>query len=97
MANTLHIMSWAMVEACFRRLDLALAGDATLVIYGPFKRAGQHTSDSNAAFDADLRQRDPAMGLRDLQAVAKLAAAIGFAEPKIHALPANNLGLVFDR
>jgi hypothetical protein len=97
MANTLHIMSWPMVDACFRRLDAALAGDATLVIYGPFRRDGRHTSESNAQFDADLRQRDPAMGVRDLQAVTKLAVAIGFAEPRIHAMPANNFGLVFER
>ena len=97
MANTLHIMSWPMVEACFRRLDLALATDATLMVYGPFRRDGQHTSESNAAFDADLRQRDPAMGIRDLDAVAGLASAIGFGPPQVHAMPANNLLLAFVR
>lgn len=97
MANTLHIMSWEMVEACFRRLDRALASSATLLVYGPFKRGGRHTAESNAAFDAELRARDPAMGVRDLESVAALARGIGCAEPEVQAMPANNFCLVFRR
>lgn len=97
MANTLHIMSWAMVEACFGRLDRALGADAVLAVYGPFKREGAHTSDSNRAFDAELRRRDPAMGIRDLEQVGALARAIGFAEPAVRTMPANNLCLLFQR
>lgn len=96
-ANTLHIMSWPMVEACFERIDRALAGSASLLVYGPFKRDGAHTSVSNAEFDAGLKRRDPAMGIRDLEAVAGLAAGIGFAPPRVHRMPANNLGLEFRR
>jgi SAM-dependent methyltransferase len=97
MANTLHIMSWAMVEACFERVNHALAGEAALVVYGPFKRQGQNTSDSNAAFDADLKRRDPVMGIRDIESIAALAESVGFDGGEIHSLPANNLCLVFRR
>ena len=96
-ANTLHIMSWEMVKACFRRIHRAAADDAVLAIYGPFKREAAHTSSSNHDFDAELRRRDPAMGIRDLEAVSALAAAIGFSEPEVRPMPANNLSLLFRR
>lgn len=89
-ANTLHIMGWPAVQALFAGLPAVLAGDALLAIYGPFKRHGQHTSDGNAAFDAQLRAQDPAMGLRDAEAVDALARQAGL---RLHAdlpMPANN-------
>lgn len=96
-ANTLHIMAWAEVEALFRGLDTALESDATLVVYGPFRIGGRHTSESNAAFDAELRQRAAHMGVRDLEAVDALARGIGFGAVVDHALPANNRCLVWQR
>ncbi len=66
-ANTLHIMSWEEVERFFDRLQHTLATDATLAIYGPFNYGGKFTSDSNAAFDADLKQRADHMGIRDIR------------------------------
>lgn len=96
-ANTTHIMDWAEVEAMFAGLDRVLAADATVVIYGPFHRGGRPTSDSNAAFDADLRARDPGMGLRDVEAVQALAAGIGLRCVDDVAMPANNACLVWQR
>lgn len=89
-ANTLHIMGWPAVQALFAGLPAVLASDALLAIYGPFKRHGQHTSDGNAAFDAQLRAQNPAMGLRDVEAVDALAQQAGL---QLHAdlpMPANN-------
>ena len=68
-----------------------------LYVYGPFRREGRHTAPSNEAFDRDLRTRDPAWGVRDIEAVAALAEAHGFAEPLITEMPANNLSLFFER
>jgi hypothetical protein len=51
----------------------------------------------NAAFDADLRARNPAWGLRVLEEVAALAAVAGFEAPSIEAMPANNTLVVFRR
>ena len=76
-ANTLHIMSWPEVQSLLANLPQVLADEATLVIYGPFNFAGQFTSPSNAAFDADLRAGDPRRGIRDLEAVQALAAEAG--------------------
>jgi hypothetical protein len=96
-ANTLHIMGWPEVERLFAALPGVVAADATLAIYGPFKRRGEHTSESNAAFDASLRARDPRQGLRDVEAVDALARAAGFAGLDDRAMPANNRCLVWRR
>lgn len=90
-ANTLHIMSWPEVQQLFARLPEVMEADASLVVYGPFNIDGRHTSASNAAFDAQLRLRDPAMGLRDLADVDALARAMGLRMQPPVAMPANNL------
>lgn len=96
-ANTLHIMGWAEVRALFDGLDRVLGADATVIAYGPFNRGGDYTSDSNAAFDAALRARDPASGLRDAEAVDALAAGIGLRLIEDAAMPANNRCRVWRR
>ena len=96
-ANTLHIMAWREVEAFFAGLETALANDAKLAVYGPFNYGGAFTSDSNAAFDASLKARDPARGIRDFEAVDALARAIGLRLVVDAPMPANNRLLVWHR
>jgi hypothetical protein len=61
-----------------------------VAIYGPFNIDGRFTSDSNAAFDRDLKMRGAHMGLRDTAAVDALAASVGFELADEVAMPANN-------
>lgn len=96
-ANTLHIMAWEEVQQLFARLPEVLAPEASLVVYGPFKFEGAHTSDSNAAFDARLKSDDPVRGIRDFEAVETLAQAAGFELQDHHHMPANNRCLVWTR
>jgi cyclopropane fatty-acyl-phospholipid synthase-like methyltransferase len=96
-ANTLHIMSWGEVEALFAALPALTSADAKLAIYGPFNYGGRHTSASNAAFDESLRSRAPHMGIRDKEAVDRLARTAGFALLDDVAMPANNRTLVWQR
>ena len=96
-ANTLHIMSWSEVEALFAALPALASADAKLAIYGPFNYGGRHTSASNAAFDESLRSRAAHMGIRDREAVDRLARAAGFALLDDVAMPANNRTLVWQR
>ena len=96
-ANTLHIMSWPEVEAFLSGVGQVLAVGGVLVVYGPFRYAGRFTSDSNAAFDRSLRERDPASGIRDIETVRGLAEAQGFALTADHAMPANNQLVVWVR
>lgn len=94
-ANTLHIMSWREVEAFFARLAQVLNPGAVVAVYGPFRYAGAHTSESNAAFDQSLRAGSAQRGIRDFEAVDKLAAGAGLSLLVDHAMPANNRCLVW--
>lgn len=96
-ANTLHIMGWPQVQALFAGLPAVMAPDALLVVYGPFNRDGHFTSESNRAFDAMLRERDAASGIRDAEAVDALAASVGLQLLDDVALPANNCCRVWSR
>jgi SAM-dependent methyltransferase len=94
-ANTLHIMAWPEAEAFFRGVGRTLAPRGRLAVYGPFRFEGNDTSASNAEFDAYLRRRDAASGIRDFEAVDALAAAVGLQLAANHAMPANNQLLVW--
>jgi cyclopropane fatty-acyl-phospholipid synthase-like methyltransferase len=89
-ANTLHIMAWPEVERLFAALPAVTVADARLAIYGPFNIDGRFTSDSNAAFDRDLKMRGAHMGIRDTADVDALAADAGFDLIDDVAMPANN-------
>ncbi|MDV6319482.1 DUF938 domain-containing protein [Chromohalobacter sp. HP20-39] len=95
--NMLHISPWAATQALLREAGQRLPENGVLVVYGPFMRDGEHTAASNAAFDADLRQRDPAWGIRALEDVEAEARLNGLALQRVDELPANNLGAVFLR
>jgi hypothetical protein len=95
-ANTCHIMSWPQVERMFAgiaRMDSVQA----FCLYGPFNYGGRPTSGSNARFDAMLRARDPASGLRDYEAVTALARRCALTPKEDNPMPANNRLLVFER
>ncbi|HEX6997860.1 MAG TPA: DUF938 domain-containing protein [Gammaproteobacteria bacterium] len=95
--NMIHIAPWAAAEGLFAGAAEVLAAGAPLVLYGPFMIDGRHTAPSNEAFDASLRARDPAWGVRDLRDVRALAGRCGFAFAERVAMPANNLTVVFRR
>ncbi len=96
-ANTLHIVSWSRVERFFRHVGTQLTEGGVLVVYGPFNSGGRFTSEGNAQFDAMLRVRDPASGIRDIEAVDVLARGQGFTLAEDIAMPANNRTLVWRR
>jgi len=96
-ANTAHIMSWSEVESMFAGVARVLGAPGVFALYGPFNRDGHFTSESNQAFDASLRARDPKMGLRDDQALQALAREHGLRFTGEHAMPANNRLLLWTR
>jgi Protein of unknown function (DUF938) len=95
--NLIHIAPWTAAIGLMRGAADILPIGGVLFLYGPFRRNGHHTAPSNQAFDRDLRTRNPAWGVRDLEAVAALAKAHGFAQPVVEETPANNLSLIFLR
>lgn len=94
-ANTCHIMSWPSVENLFAELGTLLEQDAVLAIYGPFNYQGHFTSESNARFDQWLKQVAPHQGIRDFEAVDRLAQKMGFILTEDNPMPANNRLLVW--
>jgi SAM-dependent methyltransferase len=93
--NMIHISPWEAAQALMKGAGARIASAGSLVLYGPYRRGGAHTAPSNEAFDADLRSRDPAWGVRDMEEVEALAQAQGFACEARVAMPANNFSLVF--
>jgi SAM-dependent methyltransferase len=93
--NMIHISPWAACEGLMAGAARLLGQGGVLALYGPYRRAGLAMAPGNAAFDADLRARDPDWGLRILEDVAGLAASCGFGAPAIEAMPADNLMLLF--
>jgi SAM-dependent methyltransferase len=89
-ANTAHIMSIDAVEKLFALVGAALSANGLFCLYGPFRRAGQFNTKSNATFHHYLRGRDVAMGIRHLEALDEFAARSGLARVRLYAMPANN-------
>jgi len=96
-ANTVHIVSWPAVQLMFAGIGRVLAPGGVLCMYGPFNYGGRFTSESNARFDVWLKNRDPASGVRDFEAINQLAEAQGLTLLRDIAMPANNRTLVWQR
>jgi len=94
-ANTLHIVSWPLVIKFFQGVGEHLSSDGKLCIYGPFNYQEKFTSQSNADFDVWLKNIDVERGIRDIEAISKLANEQGLALIHDHTMPANNRLLVF--
>jgi hypothetical protein len=95
--NMVHISPW---EAALGLLDGAarvLPGGGKLILYGPWLVAGVETAPSNLAFDADLKRRNPAWGLRQLEQFAAEAERRGLIMSDQREMPANNRMLLFTR
>lgn len=96
-ANLLHISPWATTPGLMQGAARHLAAHGLLVLYGPYLEDCVPTAVSNLAFDADLRARNPAWGLRRLTDVLLQAHTAGLHLQERVALPANNLLLVLAR
>jgi SAM-dependent methyltransferase len=96
-ANTAHIMHWSEVEALFSGVGELLPENGFFLLYGPFNYEGRYTSDSNERFDARLKSRDPLSGIRDFEALVRLASRAGLLLRQDFAMPANNRILFWEK
>ena len=96
-ANMIHIAPWPVCGALINGAARHLSPSGLLILYGPYVEAGVATAPSNLAFDADLRRRNPAWGLRHLGDVLGLAQSAALALQQRVAMPSNNLLLVLGR
>jgi hypothetical protein len=86
---------WAACAALMQGAARHLLADGLLVTYGPYFEEEAPAAPSNLAFDQDLRARNPEWGIRRLEDVVAEARRAGLALRERHAMPANNLLLVF--
>lgn len=96
-ANLIHISPWSCTAALLRLAAQRLRPAGQLICYGPYLEDGVETAASNLAFDADLRARNPAWGLRRLSDVSAAAASVGLQLQQRIAMPTNNLLLAWGR
>jgi hypothetical protein len=93
--NMIHIAPWAATEALFAGTAAILPVGGLVITYGPYAFDGDHGAESNRTFDASLRARNPAWGVRDVRDIDACAAACGFAELGRFSMPANNHVLAY--
>lgn len=93
--NMVHISPWTATEGLIAGAGRVLPSNGVLFLYGPYIEAGVETAPSNLAFDASLKNRNPAWGLRRREAMTAVAARHGLTLSERVAMPANNLSLVF--
>ncbi|WP_137919324.1 DUF938 domain-containing protein [Hydrogenophaga sp. 2FB] len=96
-ANMLHIAPWATCGALMQGAARHLAPRGLLITYGPYLEDGVPTSPGNLAFDDSLRRENAAWGIRRREDVEQEARRAGFVLHERHAMPANNLLLVWAR
>ena len=94
-ANMLHISPWATCTALMQGSARHLASGGQLVTYGPYFERDVPASEGNVAFDECLREQNPAWGIRGVEDVVHVAAQSGLQLQARHAMPANNLLLVW--
>uniref|UniRef100_A0A0A9YLP8 Uncharacterized protein n=2 Tax=Lygus hesperus TaxID=30085 RepID=A0A0A9YLP8_LYGHE len=96
--NLVHVSPWACSEGLFKGCSVVLKPGGLLFTYGPFAENGVISPESNIEFDRNIREQDPAWGLRDIERELKpLASSVGIDLINQHDLPANNRLLVWKK
>lgn len=97
LVNLLHLIATAQARILISEAAGALAPGGRVVIYGPFMRAGELTSQGDASFHASLTAHDPEIGYKDDFEMMDLLQANGLDMVDVVEMPANNLALVAEK
>lgn len=88
--NTVHIVAWKGVENLFAGAGRVLEPGGVMYVYGAYRYATRPLEPSNENFDQWLKDRDPASGVRDFEAVNALAERHGLRLREDRAMHGNN-------
>ena len=94
-SNVMHIAPIATTAALFRGAARHLKTAGTLLVYGAVFLPDEEPVASNVAFDRELRERNPAYGVRTLAQLSDLAADAGLGQPVVRRMPNHNVMLRF--
>lgn len=97
MANIFHLITDAQATAILTQCAQALNPGGVLMIYGPFMRDGQLTSDGDARFHANIQAADPLRGYKDDAQMMDWLTDHGLSVARPLDMPANNLYLIARR
>lgn len=97
LVNLLHLISMAEVQTVITEGARALAPGGRFVIYGPFMRAGELTSEGDRAFHESLTAQDANIGYKDDFDIMDLLQDAGLEMREVIEMPANNLALVAEK
>ncbi|WP_298920564.1 DUF938 domain-containing protein [uncultured Roseobacter sp.] len=92
--NLLHLIDTPSAETVLSEALKALRPDGRLILYGPFRRNGQLTSEGDRRFDADLRAADPDIGYKNDGFIEDCLIAAGASTIERVEMPANNLAFI---
>lgn len=93
--NMVHISPWFATQGLLKAAGRLLPAGGVLFLYGPYRRDGHPLVQSNVDFDADLRARNPAWGIRRLEDLEETGGQSGLSIASVAEMPANNLGVTF--
>ena len=97
LVNLLHLVSWNETEILISELSKALKTHGIALIYGPFMRNGELTSEGDRKFHVSLTQTDPDIGYKDDLDMQMLFSNSGLSCLEKVEMPANNLAFVLKR
>jgi len=96
-ANSIHIMHAQDVINLINGVGHLLPDDGDMLLYRPFNYDNRYTSNSNANFDAWLKDRDPLSGIKNFEDIEVMATGAGMALVEDYEMPANNRILHFKK
>ena len=92
--NILHLISFKEMENLVRGSSSALKSNGHLIVYGPFMRGRELTSDEDIKFHSSLVECDPEIGYKDDFDILDEIEANNLCPEAIIEMPANNLMFV---
>ena len=97
LVNLLHLISWNEAKTLIGELSKALQTNGIVLIYGPFMRNAQLTSEGDKSFHNSLVQADPDIGYKNDLDMLELFSNSGLLHLETVEMPANNLAIVLKK
>ena len=97
LVNLLHLISRNETKVLISELCKALKTEGIALIYGPFMRNGELTSEGDRNFHISLTQTDPEIGYKNDLDMLTLFSKSGLSCQEKVEMPANNLAFVLKK